>query len=108
MEWLANCTRTRSHNSVLLRDCTTHATISSSSLLDNGSCTNQLTNIYKRRSAGKNKGNHVAGDISRNCVSSYYHQGASTELAKTHAGDYVKLVKGLCLASEVFQYKIDT
>jgi len=111
MEWLANCTRTRSHNSVLLRDCTTHATISSSSLLDNGSCTNQLTNIYKRRSAGKNKGNHVAGDkilFHEIVCLAYYHQGASTELAKTHAGDYVKLVKGLCLASEVFQCKIDT
>ena len=71
--------------SLLLRDYTTRATISSSSLLDNGNCTNLLTNIYKRRSAGKNKGKHVAGDISRNCVSSVLPPGSKRRTHKnTH------------------------
>ena len=108
MEWLANCTRTRSHNSVLLSDCTTHATISSSSLLDSGSCTtNSQTSINVEVQAKIKAITQLAIFHEIVCLA-YYHQGASTELAKTHAGDYVKLVKGLCLASEVFQCKIDT
>ena len=85
MERLVNCMLTRSHNSVLLRDCTPRATNSSSSSLPyNGSCTNLLTNVYKRRSAGKNKGNHVAGDISRNCVYSVLPPGEQVPNSQKH------------------------
>ena len=93
LERLVNCTCTHSHNSVLPCDCTPHTTISSS-LLDNERCTKLVTNIYKCRSAGKNKSMPVAGGIHELECLAYYHQGARAKLTKTHAGDYVKLVNG--------------
>ena len=92
LERLANCTHTCSYNSVLLRDCTPHATISTS-LLDNGSCANIVTNVYKCRSAGKNNGKHITGDISQNCVPSVLPPGSKRQTQKS-TRNQVKLVKG--------------